>query len=92
MEEWKLIITLFLLISILTLTFWILFGRWVERNKEHIPGRLFEFLFFLFLFFATYYLTIAISYGGVLRVSLMSSFIISAVFAGYLHYIKKIYN
>ncbi|HEC88391.1 MAG TPA: hypothetical protein ENI52_03650 [Thermoplasmata archaeon] len=97
MNEIKISIILFFLINAITSLFWIFTGKWSINNKERIPGRLFEYLFFLFLFFASYYLTWLSS--GILertqlffRLTLMFSCIISAIFTGYLHYIKKIYN
>lgn len=83
-------------VPIFTLIFWIFFSKWACKNKNKIPGRLFEYLFFLFLFFGTFYLTI-IPYSGksfqfAFRLSIMSFSIISAIFSGYLHYIKKLYN
>jgi len=90
-------VVLFLLFFIITNIFWIFTTIWALKNKQKIPGRLFEYLFFLFLFFASYFLTWAAS--GVLegpqvisRLSFMIACIISAIYTGYLHYIKKIYN
>jgi len=86
-----------LLLSLLSIIFWFFFSLWVSKNRERIPGRLFEYLFFLFLFLASYFLTWAAS--GVLegpqvlsRISLMMVCVISALYTGYFHYIKKIYN
>ncbi len=86
-----------LMLSTLSIIFWSIFSVWISRNREKIPGRLFEYLFFLFLFLASYFLTWAAS--GVLegpqvlsRISLMVVCVISALYTGYFHYIKKIYN
>ncbi|HEC75686.1 MAG TPA: hypothetical protein ENI33_00300 [Thermoplasmatales archaeon] len=97
MNEIKISVIWFFLINAVTFLFWIFVGRWSMHNRRKIPGRLFEYLFFLFLFFASYYLTWSSS--GILegmklfsRLALMFSCIISAIFTGYLYYIKKIYN
>jgi len=97
MEEIHLPMVLFLLSFIITNIFWIFVAKWALRHKQKIPGRLFEFLFFLFLFFASYFLTWAAS--GVLegpkvisRLSFMIACIISALYTGYLHYIKKLHE
>lgn len=88
---------LFVLSSAVAIIFWTIVARWVARRKEKIPGRVFEYLFFLFLFFASYFLTWAAS--GVLqgpellsRLSFMIVCIISALYTGYFHYIMKMYN
>lgn len=97
METTHLPLILFLLSFITTNIFWIFVTKWALKNKQRIPGRLFEFLFFLFLFFASYFLTWAAS--GVLegprvisRMSFMIACIVSALYTGYLHYIKKLYH
>jgi len=88
---------LFVLSSAVAIIFWTIVARWTARRKEKIPGRVFEYLFFLFLFFASYFLTWAAS--GVLqgpellsRLSFMIVCIISALYTGYFHYIMKMYN
>jgi hypothetical protein len=83
-----------------TCLFWIIITGWVEENKERIRGRTFEFLFFLFLFSSSYFITVASSSVGpsplnqrnFIRLLYGLIFVISAVFSGFLHYIKKIYN
>ena len=95
-------VSLMLLFSTLlgTCLFWMILSGWAEENRERIKGRTFEFLFFLFLFAASYFISVALSF---VRPNLMDSksfirllyalvFVISAVFSGYLHYIRKIYN
>jgi len=91
-----------LLFSVLlgTCLFWITLSGWAEENKEKIKGRTFEYLFFLFLFIASYFVTVASSFAGAgsvdqrnfIRLFYASIFVISAVFSGFLHYVKKIYN
>jgi len=88
---------LFVLSSAVAIVFWTAVARRAARRKEKIPGRLFEYLFFLFLFFASYFLTWAAS--GVMegpellfRLSFMIVCIISALYTGYFHYIMKLYN
>jgi len=95
MVEIQLVSIIFLIACIVTILIWIFIYKWVCKNKEKVPGRFFEYIFFLFLFFASYYLTWASSFRGakaLFRLSLMASFLISAIFSGYLHYVKKIYN
>ena len=82
-----------------TCLFWIIITGWAEENRERIKGRTFEFLFFLFLFIASYFITVASSSAGpglvqrnFIRLLYALVFVISAVFSGFLHYIKKIYN
>ena len=91
-----------LLFSVLlgTCLFWIILSGWAEENKEKIKGQTFEYLFFLFLFIASYFVTVASSFAGpgsvdqrsFIRLLYASIFVISAVFSGFLHYVKKIYN
>lgn len=88
---------LFLVVSIITAVFWSLFSVWLSGNRKRIPGRIFEYMFFVFLFLASYFLTWAAS--GVLegpqvisRLSFMMVCMISALFTGYFHYVKKMYN
>jgi hypothetical protein len=82
-----------------TCLFWIIITGWAEENRGRIKGRTFEFLFFLFLFIASYFITVASSSAGpglvqrnFIRLLYALVFVISAVFSGFLHYIKKIYN
>jgi len=94
--------SLMLLFSVLfgTCLFWIIFSGWVEGNKEKIKGRPFEYLFFLFLFIASYFITVASSFARpdfmdqkvFVRLLYALVFVASAVFSGFLHYINKIYN
>ena len=97
MEEWRIPLTILIVVIISTSGFWLLFYRWLIRNREKIHGRPFEYLFFLLLFFAGYWTT-WISSGAlkgpqvVSRFSLVIACIISSIFAGYLHYIKKMYT
>ena len=98
----KYAVSLMLLFSMLlsTCLFWIILTGWAEENRERIKGRTFEFLFFLFLFIASYFITVASSFAGpgfvdqrsFIRLLYALVFVISAVFSGFLHYIKKIYN
>jgi hypothetical protein len=86
-----------MLSSAITIIFWAFVARWAVRRKKRIPGRVFEYLFFLFLFFASYFLTWAAS--GVMqgpellsRLSFMIVCIISAIYTGYFHYIMELHN
>jgi len=93
MEEWIPFHYVFLLlIFVITVIFWEIIMRWIIKNKSKVPGRVFEYLFFLFLFFATYTQTMALSLGGVVRIYLMVIFITNAIFCGYIYYVKKIFN
>lgn len=94
-------VSLMLLFFVLlgTCLFWIIITGWAEENRGRIKGRTFEFLFFLFLFIASYFITVASSSAGpgliqrnFIRLLYALVFVISAVFSGFLHYIKKIYN
>jgi hypothetical protein len=94
-------VSLMLLFCVLlgTCLFWIIITGWAEENRGRIKGRTFEFLFFLFLFIASYFITVASSSAGpgliqrnFIRLLYALVFVISAVFSGFLHYIKKIYN
>lgn len=94
-------VSLMLLFLVLlgTCLFWIIITGWAEENKERVMGRTFEFLFFLFLFIASYFITVASSSGGpglfqrnFVRALYALVFVVSAVFSGFLYYIKKVYN
>lgn len=97
MEEWRIPITILLIVLLGTGAFWLFFYRWIMRHREKIHGRPFEYLFFLLLFFASYWTT-WISSGAlkgpqlVTRFSLVVVCVISALFAGYLHYMKKLHT
>jgi len=83
-----------------TCLFWMILSGWAEENRERIKGRPFEYLFFLFLFIASYFITVASSFARpdfmdqkvFVRLLYALVFVASAVFSGFLHYINKIYN
>jgi hypothetical protein len=85
---------------VLTIIIWQLLVRVILKNKEKIPGRTFEFLFFLFLFLASYAITFIASFStnpekifdSVVMYILFIPAFISAVYCGWLYYIKKVYN
>jgi len=84
--------------TILTILIWQILARAILKNKEKIPGKTFEFLFFLFLFLASYAITFIatfttepgkISESVIMYILFIPSFI-SAVYCGWLHYIKGV--
>ena len=48
---------------VLTIVIWQLLVRSILKNKERIQGRIFEFLFFLFLFLSSYAVTFIASFA-----------------------------
>lgn len=86
--------------TILTIIIWQVLARFVIKNSIKIPGRTFEFLFFLFLFIASYAITFIASFlnepakifDSVLMYILFIPAFISAVYCGWLYYIKEINN
>jgi hypothetical protein len=86
--------------TVLTIIIWQLLVRSILKNREKIPGRTFEFLFFLFLFLASYAITFIASFSinpqkifeSVVMYILFIPAFISAVYCGWLYYIKKICN
>jgi len=86
--------------TILTIIIWQLIIRAVLKNKDKIPGRTFEFLFFLFLFLASYAITFIASFlndptkifDEVMMYILFIPSFISAVYCGWLYYIKGVCN
>jgi hypothetical protein len=86
--------------TILTIIIWQLLVRSILKNKERIPGRLFEFLFFLFLFLASYAVTFIAAftdapgkiYDSVIMYILFIPAFISAVYCGWLYYVKGFCN
>ena len=47
---------------LLVYTIWRLIQKWARKNLDKLPGKLFEFLFFFFLFLSTYALTFIVSF------------------------------
>jgi hypothetical protein len=86
--------------TVLTILIWQLLVRSIMKNKEKIPGRLFEFLFFLFLFLASYAVTFIAAFSvnpskifdSVIMYILFIPAFISAVYCGWLYYIKGFCN
>jgi hypothetical protein len=86
--------------TLLTIIIWQLLARAILKNREKIPGRTFEFLFFLFLFLASYAITFIASFASesekisdsVIMYILFIPAFISAVYCGWLYYIKKVYT
>ncbi len=86
--------------TILTIIIWQLLIRSIMKNKQRIPGRLFEFLFFLFLFLASYAVTFIASFAvdpskifdSVIMYILFIPSFISAVYCGWLYYVKGFCN
>ena len=84
--------------TVLTILIWQLLARAILKNKEKIPGKTFEFLFFLFLFLASYAITFIASFtnepgkiiDSVIMYTLFIPSFISAVYCGWLHYIKSV--
>jgi hypothetical protein len=84
--------------TVLTIVIWQILARAILKNKEKIPGKTFEFLFFLFLFLASYAITFIASFASepgkildsvIMYILFIPSFI-SAVYCGWLHYIKGV--
>jgi len=86
--------------TVLTIIIWQLLVKSILKNREKIPGRTFEFLFFLFLFLASYAITFIASFteepnrifDSVIMYILFIPSFISAVCCGWLYYIKKVCN
>lgn len=86
--------------TILTILIWQLIARSILKNRNKIPGRTFEFLFFLFLFLSSYAVTFIASFVSqptkifdeVLMYILFIPSFISAVYCGWLYYIKGVSN
>jgi len=79
-----------------TIIIWQVLVRVILKNRERIPGRIFEFLFFLFLFVSSYAITFIAAFTSdpqkmidsvVMYVVFIPSFI-SAVYCGWLYYVK----
>lgn len=85
---------------LLMVAFWRIIQKWSRKNKNEIPGRTFEFLFFFLLFVASYLVTFIASYvdnpNKIVDYIIMSfSFtpvVISAGYCGWLYYIEGITN
>jgi len=86
--------------TILSIIIWQLLAKSILKNREKIPGRTFEFLFFLFLFLASYAITFIASFteepnkifDSVIMYILFIPSFISAVYCGWLYYLKGVSN
>ncbi|DAC72821.1 MAG TPA: hypothetical protein DSN98_03310 [Thermoplasmata archaeon] len=86
--------------TILTLIIWQLLAKSILKNREKVPGRAFEFLFFLFLFLSSYAITFIASFvnepskiiDSVFMYILFIPSFVSSVYCGWLYYIKGVYN
>ena len=91
---------LYLIISLFALIFWRIAQKWSRLNQDQLPGKIFEYLFFLSLFIATYTLTFIVAFIGnpekiIDQFFLLQGFIlslISAAFCGWLYYVEGIFN
>lgn len=103
-DQWFLLL---LYIIFLPSFIWLIVGKIIVENKQKIIKKLnekkpgskpFEYLFFIFLFIATYYVTIISSYinddfdliNFLIHFSMISIFYTGSIICGWLHYIEII--
>ena len=86
--------------GLFTFIIWRLLQKWGREKKDNIPGRMFEYLFFFFLFLSSYAITFIASFSdkperifdNILMNILFIPSIISAMYSGWLHYIEGIHG
>lgn len=103
-DQWFLLL---LYIIFLPSFIWLIVGKIIVENKQKIIKKLnekkpgskpFEYLFFIFLFIATYYVTIIASYinddfdliNFLIHFSMISIFYTGSIICGWLHYVETI--
>jgi len=65
----------------------------IENGKKKVPGKAFEMMFFLFLFMATYCISFMLTrFQTEIMLIGFTFFIIGAIYCGYLHYFKGMYD
>jgi hypothetical protein len=76
---------------VLTILIWLVISRKILEKNIKIPGRLFEYLFFIFLFNSTYFSAFSLAkiYSEYMLLAVIVS-IISAAYCGFLYYVNGI--
>ncbi len=85
----------------MTTILWLFIRRWALQNPKRIRGKPFEYIFFVFLFVATYYANAVFGKMSmnswslldveiVINIFIITIFYSSALFSGYIHYIDDV--
>ena len=93
-NNWEIWTIYFLLVNSSIVVVWKAISKWIKgfnTDKKKMIGKKLEFLFFIFLFLSTYFLSFIIAKVALILMSnLFSISAISALFCGWLHYFQEV--